>query len=105
MKFRLQELVISEDEGFDAKKDIFHRKTFGENLANVYSNTDEELVIALNGGWGEGKSTFVHMWRGHVKNREQDKLHTIYFDAFKNDFQKDAFLAIASEIHARIPSR
>lgn len=105
MKFRLPELVVLEDEGFDSKKDIFQRKTFGENLANIFSNTEEELVIALNGGWGEGKSTFVHMWRGHVENREQSNLHTIYFDAFKNDFQKDAFLAIASEIHARIPTQ
>lgn len=105
MKFKLPELNILENEGFAHDKDIFNRKNFGEKLGNIFASADDGLVIALNGGWGEGKSTFIQMWRGHVTNREKNPLRIIYFDAFKNDFQKDPFLAIASEIYESLPQK
>ena len=91
-------LEISEDEGFSEDKDIFRRKGFGERLSNLIENTDGELVIALDAPWGEGKSTFVKMWRGHLKNKDNG-IHTIYFDAFENDHQNAPFLALAGEIY------
>ncbi len=103
MKFRLPELVIAEDEGFAEEKDIFKRKQFGDRLGNLLSRS-EGLVIALDGGWGEGKTTFINMWRGHVKTRSERRLETIYFDAFQNDFQQDAFLAIATELIDYFPN-
>lgn len=43
------------------------------------------------------------MWCGHVEHHVEDKLKTIYFDAFKNDYQTDPFLAITSEINSLFP--
>jgi len=103
MKLKLPELEISEAEGFVEEKDIFGRREYGDRLANVFVNSDDGVVVALDGAWGTGKSTFIQMWCGHAQAREQTKLKTIRFDAFKNDFQKDAFLAIASEIEAIVP--
>ena len=40
------------------------------------------------------------MWRGWLLKEKEIK--TIYFDAFKNDYQKDPFLAIAAEIYQLI---
>ena len=57
------------------------------------------LVLALDAPWGEGKSTFIKMWRGYLK---QEKVQSIYFDAFENDYQQDPFLAISSQIYQLI---
>jgi hypothetical protein len=101
MKVTLPEVEINENEGFSNEKDIFNRKNFGENLISLFENSQEELVVALNAPWGEGKTTFIRMWQNHIKlNQEDTKIKTIYFDAFKNDYQKDPFLAITSEIYS-----
>lgn len=98
MKLTIPELTIDEKEGFE-KQDLFKRKEFGERLACLIENSDDNLVLALDGQWGEGKSTFIKMWQGHVEHQRKNKLKTIYFDAFANDYQKDPFLALASEIY------
>lgn len=97
-------LEIGEDEGFLEEKDIFKRKEFGEGLANLIENTDGGLVIALDAPWGEGKSTFIKMWQGHLKKKDNG-VHTIYFDAFENDHQSAPFLALASEIYNLIDEK
>lgn len=53
------------------------------------------MVIAVDGQWGSGKSTFLRMWAGELRKRD---IPVIYFDAFENDYLDDAFVAIASEI-------
>lgn len=101
MKITLPIVEINENEDFSSEKDIFKRKDFGERLISLFENTQEELVVALNAPWGEGKSTFIKMWQNYIKlNHEEIKVKTIYFDAFKNDYQKDPFLAITSEIYS-----
>jgi len=89
--------------GFTPEIDIFDRKPLGNAICNLFESTTEDLVIGLDGQWGEGKSTFALMLSAHL-NHEKN-VHTIYFDAFKNDYQKDAFLAIASEIQELLESR
>lgn len=98
MRLTVPPLEIGEEEGFSEDKDIFKRFTFGEQLSSLIENTEGELVIALDAPWGEGKSTFVKMWRGHLKNKDNG-IHTIYFDAFESDHQSSPFLALASEIY------
>ena len=104
MKLMVPALEISSDEGFTDEKDIFQRRDFGERLARLIENANDNLVIALDSKWGEGKSTFVKMWRGHVENKRENTLKTVYFDAFANDYQKDPFLALASEIYGVLPN-
>ncbi len=90
MRLTVPPLEISEEDGV-SKEDIFKRKQFGERLSNLIQNTEENLVIALHAPWGEGKSTFIKMWCGHLKNKNNG-IHTIYFDAFENDHQSSPFL-------------
>ncbi|ELJ8483767.1 hypothetical protein RUK26_003403, partial [Vibrio cholerae] len=93
MKLVIPSLDISEDEGF--KQDILKREAFGESLKNLVIRSDDELVISLDGKWGEGKSTFVKMWQGLLKN---NNIPNIYIDAFSNDYIEDAFISVASAI-------
>lgn len=85
---------IEKDDAFD-KHDIFNRKQFGESLLNLVVNSNSELVISLDGKWGEGKTFFVKMWQGLLN---QSKIPNIYINAFSIDYLDDAFISIMSEI-------
>lgn len=99
MRLTVPEVKIGVDEGFSSEKDLFHRKQFGDRLYNLINNSSENLVLALDAQWGEGKSTFIKMWSGENRCKQEPPLETIYFDAFENDYQKEPFLALASEIY------
>ncbi|MCL6692107.1 KAP family NTPase [Pseudomonas sp. R3.Fl] len=96
MRIKAAPLNIDESTGFDPKIDIFKRITIGERLSYLLEASHEGLIIGIDGAWGEGKSTFAKMLRGHLQKSREIK--TIYFDAFENDYQKDPFLAIAAQI-------
>ncbi|MGB5964975.1 MAG: P-loop NTPase fold protein [Sulfurimonadaceae bacterium] len=98
MRVTVPQIEISKEEGF-LEKDIFNRNKFGERLANLFDNSQEDMVVALDAQWGEGKSTFIKMWQGYVENHREKKFKTIYFDAFANDYQKDPFLALTAEMY------
>lgn len=61
MKIVVPEVQISNECGFNPDIDIFKRKGFGERLANLVENSGGNPVIALDSGWGQGKSTFIKM--------------------------------------------
>ncbi len=95
MRILPPELDIGPLEGFDPKKDIFRRAEIGRGLTNIVSSVAEPLVIALDGQWGSGKTTFLKMWAGELRKAG---FPAIYFDAFANDYVADAFTALAGEI-------
>jgi KAP-like P-loop domain-containing protein len=71
------------------------RKTYGDALLNLVVRSKYELVISLDGKWGEGKTTFVKMWQGLLSEKE---IPNIYIDAFSNDYIDDAFISVVSAI-------
>lgn len=89
--------AIGERDGFTEENDLFGLSEFGERLANRVCSLDEPLVLVLDGPWGSGKSTFMRQWAGLLRQRG---VPTIVFDAFANDHQEDAFIALASEVAA-----
>ena len=62
MKIVTPSLVVEDHDAF--KNDALERKSFGETLMNLVTRSNDPLVISLDGKWGEGKTTFVKMWRG-----------------------------------------
>lgn len=102
MKIVTPEVQIDNKTGFEPSIDIFERKEFGERLAKLIENSESNPVIALDAGWGQGKSTFIKMWRGYLSHQREKKIQSVYFDAFENDYQKDPFLALASEMYQLI---
>jgi predicted KAP-like P-loop ATPase len=90
-------LEISDTEGFTPEKDIFGRAHLGAGLTNLVSTVSDPTVIAVDGQWGSGKTTFLKMWAGELRKAGHP---VVYFDAFESDYVDDAFLAIAGEIIA-----
>lgn len=93
MRLVIPSLVVDDIDGF--KNDALQRESFGEALSNIITRTSDELVISLDGKWGEGKTTFVKMWQGLLSSKG---IPSIYIDAFKHDYTADAFISIASAI-------
>lgn len=101
VKMRLTVPEIDCSQGFTLENDIFERRKFSIQLEKLIDICeDESLVIALNDKWGNGKTTFLKMWEAQIKR--EDKFKVVYFDAFKNDFQADPFVAISSHIYSII---
>lgn len=97
MKIFLPPLEIGDEEGFAPEKDLFGRKSFGDGLTRLITNVDDPLVIALDGQWGSGKTTFLRMWAGELRKEE---FPVVFFDAFAHDYMSDAFTALAGQIIA-----
>jgi hypothetical protein len=93
MKLVTPSLVVEDSDGF--RNDILQRQQFGDALSNLVVRSTDELVISLDGKWGEGKTTFVKMWQGLLKEKG---VPSIYIDAFQSDYTEDAFISIASAI-------
>lgn len=94
MRLTPRPLDISLDQGFEGT-DLFQYAAFGDRLALLYERIETPFVATLDGQWGSGKTTFARQWAGHLKKKG---FPVIYFDAFKNDFQDDAFLVLAAEV-------
>jgi len=56
MKLVTPSLVVEDIDGF--KNDALQRRSFGEALSNLVSRSTDELVVSLDGKWGEGKQLF-----------------------------------------------
>lgn len=88
-------LEINQDDPF--KNDIFKRGEYAEALTNLFLNSNESLVVSLNGAWGEGKTTFVQMWQAKLKKQG---VPSVYIDAFANDYLNEPFVCVVSSILA-----
>ena len=95
-------LQIDDTEGFSPDKDIFDRAVHGQRLTNLIAAASDPLVVAVDGPWGSGKTTFLKMWAGELRKRGYP---VIYFDAFENDYADDAFIALAGSAIALADER
>ncbi len=80
------------DDAFASDGDPGPHKRVAKAIADLIRDDDEGKAIALNGGWGSGKSSVVKMLEKEV---EKDKIEIFEFDAWahKGDNLRRAFLA------------
>ena len=96
-----KELEIPENKPFENCQ--LDREQYAEILTDVVSVYDETgCVMALNGEWGVGKTTFVKMWKQFLENKDY---HTLYYNAWESDFVTDPLIAMISEIQELIKNR
>lgn len=68
----------------------------------VKALAESGCVMALDGEWGTGKSTFVKMWRNYIKNKYNTD--TLYFNAWESDYIEDPMIALMGELKSISPA-
>lgn len=97
MHIKHKDLVIDKDDPF--KNCMLDRKKYALALTEIVKQYSDGFVLAINNEWGTGKTTFVKMWQQQLKALG---FHTIYFNAWENDLNKDPLVAIISELKTLI---
>lgn len=87
--------------GFMDAKDKLDRIQTGVALSELVERIEDPMVIALNGGWGTGKSFFLQCWVGQHLKDEKHQAQTVYFDAFKHDFIDEPLISLMGVIEDR----
>lgn len=90
---RLQDIEVNAECPFQNCK--LGRKKYADILEKVVSFYSNGCVLAINGEWGTGKTTFVRMWQKHLENRG---FKTLYFNVWKHDFISDPLVGLVGEL-------
>ena len=89
-----QEIKIPENNPFI--NDKLNRKPLAETMTDIVSFYGQSgCVLALNGEWGSGKTTFVNMWKRMLIEKG---FKTLYFNAWTSDFSNDPLIAMIAEL-------
>lgn len=75
--------------------DLFDRRSLAEHLTDLVCRLPHGGAIAIDAGWGEGKSWFARNWSADLR---QHGFSTIYLDAFEADYVEDPFLLVSAEL-------
>lgn len=80
--------------GMKLPKDNIGRQIYVDKIKYLVETLpkDEHTCLALDGGWGNGKSYVMGMLENEFENR--DECIVIYYDAWKNNFYPDPLIAI-----------
>ena len=62
-------LEIGDTEGFTPEKDLFGRAELAKGLTNLLGAISDPMVLAIDAQWGSGKTTFLKMWAGELRQR------------------------------------
>lgn len=95
---KLQELEPDPNDPWGDDK--LGRKEIAQALTNTLQDEPGPLVVALNGGWGTGKTFLLKRWQLDLTNREKDRFEAIYFNAWEDDFLGDPLVAIIGQLES-----
>jgi len=93
----------SEDPNTGQKLDLLDRKDVGQRLPDLLERVSQPMVVALDGGWGSGKSHFLKLWTGAHTRTNKGTARVIYFDAFEHDYLDDPLISLVGAIIAETP--
>ena len=70
-----------------------------QKLTKLIDIIDPPFTLAINGGWGTGKTSFIKMWEQYLKKQ---KYTTLNYNAWENDSSEYPLLTIMGEIQDQI---
>ncbi|MFG5380740.1 P-loop NTPase fold protein [Yoonia sp. R2-816] len=88
------DLSIKPEDTFETA-DLLGRKDLAESMLALVETSVDPLVVALDDDWGAGKTYFLKLWQ---KMLISEGLPVIYFNAFENDFSRDAFVSLSASL-------
>lgn len=76
------------------ESEALYLKRYVENAFTMDKAHETSLVLNINSEWGTGKTWFLERFAKELKKNHP----TIYFDAWANDFTKDALMSFVSTV-------
>ena len=95
MKIGMRSKQINVPENDPFKNDLFNRQEPANDLKNLVGNLDTPAVVAIDGAWGTGKTTFLNLWKQSLFNGGCPVVH---FNAWENDYSANALVSILFEL-------
>lgn len=89
LKANAEKVIINEGNPF--LNDKLSREPHIKALTKIIEAYHEGAVIALNGAWGSGKTTFVKMWERHLKNND---FNVVYYNAWEDDLNYEPLISM-----------
>lgn len=93
----LKSIDVEVDKDAPFRNDDLDRRDFVTNLKTLLSNSEENLVVALYGRYGSGKSTILKMLQAEL---ERGGTRTSVFNAWENDYSQDPLPVFINKIAA-----
>lgn len=93
MKSKLERIRIDHENPFANCK--LDRSQYAHPLREIVKSYSDGCVLAINGKWGTGKTTFVKMWQEYL---EKYDIRTLYYNAWENDFVSDSLVSLLGEL-------
>ena len=97
MAIRIQPQELEIPTGNPFEHDLLGRGESIKALTAMIGSIEGPCVMAVDAGWGMGKTTFLRIWAQHLRN---ERFPVVEFNAWETDFAQDPFIALASEIAA-----
>lgn len=91
MIYKLHDLDIDQANPFKNCK--LGRKQYADILTKVICQS-RGGVLAIDGGWGSGKTTFLKMWQQCLVNQG---FRVLYFNVWENDFVADPMVGLVGQ--------
>ncbi len=95
MPIRIHAGEVDIPDGAPFANDKLERKAAITALTTVLLNIDGPCVMAVNGSWGMGKTTFLTMWAKYLHCKS---FPVLYFNAWQTDYAQEPFVALSSEL-------
>lgn len=78
------------------ENDLLKRAPEILNLTVLLQHVPPPFVLAVNGRWGAGKTTFINRWAAHLR---KEKFLVLNFNAWTTDFSEDPLVAFLGEMN------
>lgn len=100
MSLRAQDIDLDGPDGVFAE-DCLRRQPAVELLCNVLATTESPAVVALNGEFGSGKSTFLKMCASVLRQRD---VTVVEIDAWQQRYTGDALVDLLGALSDVVPA-
>ena len=97
MRLTVTPIEVPDDDPF--RNDLLGRKKAAEALTELVRSSADPLTLCLDAPWGQGKTTFLKMWRGLL---EKSGIPTVVFSAWEHDFAEDPLIVLIGELEAQV---
>ena len=76
------------------KNDLLGRRIHGLLLQKLVEELNGGFVLAINGKWGSGKSTFIEMWK---KQMENEGYIVFSYNSWETDYIDDPLIGLIAK--------